>query len=222
MKRVLTSIWIVLIICFAALLASYIANEVMISNYENGKYTENGLSVLGFMEPYISHYNRGNVLYQSENYEEAINEYENALKNNPPHDRECLIRINIALAMIAPINVEEISESNINDVIATLEEAKNVLIEHGCANRDDDNGHNKDAQTLKNDIDKFLEELKNSETPKKEEEEPNEEGGGDEEINGQKEEMLKKLQEDGIINRNPELENIGNLFNFEFYDGPTW
>lgn len=229
MKRVLTSIWIVLIIFFVCLLVNYVANEMMISDYEKGEYNENSLSVLGFTEPYISHYNKGNVLYQSGNYEEAIKEYEEALKLNPPHDRECLIRINIALAMTMPIDVEEISESNIDDVITTLEEAKNVLIEHGCANRDDDNGHNMEAQTLKNDIDKFLEELKNSSGSGNEDPSGGDDGDddgedGDDEVEEKekKKEQLQELQKQGIIDRNSELENIDNLFEFEFYSGPTW
>ena len=64
MKRVGIVMWSLLFLCFLCLLANDRANETMIKKYENGEYTENKLSVLGFVEPYISHYNRGNILYK--------------------------------------------------------------------------------------------------------------------------------------------------------------
>lgn len=226
MKRVGIVMWSLLFLCFLCLLANDRANETMIKKYENGEYAENKLSVLGFVEPYISHYNRGNILYKKNNYEEAIEEYEKALHLNPPHDKECKIRINLVLSMVASIHPEEITESNVEEVLDTLEKARNVLYEHGCANSHG-TGHNKDAQTLKEDIDQFEEELKNridfntnSNNPKDTDEEEKKEEAVEKEQ--EKKEQLKELQKQGTEERNAELPQRKYIDEYEYYDGVFW
>ncbi|MDE6314478.1 MAG: tetratricopeptide repeat protein [Lachnospiraceae bacterium] len=226
MKRVEIAIWTLLLLCFLVFFVNYIANEGIIRKYEKGKYTENKLSVLGFMEPYISHYNRGNILYKMDDYEAAVEEYERALRLNPPHDRECKIRINLVLAMVASIDSDEITESNVNEVIQLLEEGEDILYEHGCA-RSDDNGHNEDAQKLKEDIDKFLEELKNrrdleNDADTQGDKEKEKEAKESIENEQEKKEKLKEIQREGTEERNSELQRDEYMEDFEFYDGITW
>lgn len=226
MKRVQIIIWIFLFSCFLCLLVNYIANEMIIKKYENSEYIENKLSVLGFTEPYISHYNRGNIFYKNDNYDEAIKEYEKALQLNPPYDRECKIRINLALAMVVPIDLDKITEEDVDEVLETLEKAKNVLYEHGCA-ISGGSGHNEDAQTLKEEIDKLEEELKNRMDYKSEPGEPKDtdekkKKEGSVENEQEKKKQLQEIQKKGTEERNSQLTQTEYLDDFEYYDGVTW
>lgn len=226
MKRVRIIIWIFLFSYFLCLLVNYIANEMMIKKYENNEYIENKISVLGFTEPYISHYNRGNIFYKNDNYDEAIKEYEKALHLNPPYDRECKIRINLALAMVVPIDLDKITKEDVDEVLETLEKAKNVLYEHGCANSQG-NGHNEDAQTLKEEIDKLEEELKNrmnsmSDPDKPKDTDERKKKGESVENEHEKKKQLQEIQKKGTEERNSQLTQIEYLNDFEFYSGASW
>lgn len=226
MKRVRIIIGIFLFFNFLCLLINYIANEMMIKKYEENEYAENKISVLGFTEPYIAHYNRGNILYKKDNYDEAVKEYEKALYLNPSHDRECKIRINLALAMVVPIDLESITQKNVDEVLETLEKAKNVLYEHGCA-LSYGNGHNKDAQTLKEEIDKLEEELKNrmdykSNPDKLKDTDEKKKKGGSVENEQEKKKQLQEIQKKGTEERNTQLPQTEYMDDFDFYDGVTW
>lgn len=101
------------------------------------------------------------MLYKNGKYDEAINQYEKALQdNNIPEERECKVRINYALAICKTVQVDESDEQSIRNAIKQYESAIDVLTEKGCAHKDDDNGHSKDAQQLKNDIQKEIDRLK--------------------------------------------------------------
>lgn len=226
MKRVRIIVGILLSFSFLCFLINYIANEMMIKKYENNEYTENKISVLGFTEPYIAHYNRGNILYKKDNYDEAVKEYEKALHLNPPHDRECKIRINLALAMVVQIDLENITQMDVDEVLKTLEEAKDILYEHGCA-LSDGNGHNKDAQTLKEEIDKLEEELKNkmdnkSDPDKSKDPDKKKKKEGSVENEQEKKKQLQEIQKKGTEERNAQLPQTEYMGNFDFYDGVTW
>ena len=172
------------------------------------------------------YYNSGNELFEEENYEEAKLKYEKALDCFPNEKRECQIRINIALCMVKPIDVRKIDDSNINKVIDTLENAKKVLLEEGCAN-DEGTGHSKDAQQLKDEIDKFIDQLKksgqssDSNNKKDKEEQKDEQSKEEEEL----EKQLKELQKQGAKEREQEQkiwDNSSDLDSLWGYDGDCW
>ena len=140
------------------LLLAYYSNRNMIKNYKKEKYEFNQLGFLGFTEPYINPYNRGNIFYSLGDYDRAIAEYDLALSYNPPEPADCMIRVNYALALIAPIDPDKINEDNLEEVLDILDEARDILCEDGCAN-DKGTGHYDPAQTLKDEIDEFEEEL---------------------------------------------------------------
>ena len=113
MKKVIKIIAIVigaaLFLFFGLLTFNYIYNEVIISKYEERDYSKNVDALLhtNIIQPYIVYYNNGNIHYQKGEYEDAIEEYELALEQNPPHEEEeCEIRINLALAIIATLPEE--------------------------------------------------------------------------------------------------------------------
>ena len=157
-KRVIVGIWVLLVIFMGVLLLAYFSNRNMIKSYKKEKYEFNQLGFLGFTEPYINPYNRGNIFYSLGDYDRAIAEYDLALSYNPPEPADCMIRVNYALALIAPIDPDKITEDNLDDVLEILDEARDILCENGCAN-DKGTGHYDPAQTLKDEIDEFEEEL---------------------------------------------------------------
>lgn len=160
MKRIVAALWAVLVLMLMVLVVNYVSNEAMIKAYNNKKYEKNFLAALGFTQPYISHYNQGNNYFQLGYYDLAEDEYEKALDFNPPEDMDCQIRINLALAMTTPIDKDQVNPDNLEDTLEILHDAQDILCENGCASMDeDDEGHSKDAQQLKEDIDEFIKEL---------------------------------------------------------------
>lgn len=159
MKRVLWGIEAIILFVLVLLLTNHFSNEIMIDHYNNKEYQENNITFLGVLEPYIAPYNLGNVYYQRCDYESAIAKYQEALQYNPPEGYDCKIRINEVLAMVATIDADSVDVKNYDETIDYLQSAQAILCEHGCASMEGSTGHNKDAQQLKEDIDKFIYEL---------------------------------------------------------------
>ena len=83
-----------------------------------------------------------------------------ALEAHPGEKKECDIRVNLALAMLKKINFDHLdTEKDKENAIRTLQAARNVLCEKGCADPYGTDGHDPEAEQLKQDIDKMLEEL---------------------------------------------------------------
>ncbi|MBQ9233758.1 MAG: tetratricopeptide repeat protein, partial [Lachnospiraceae bacterium] len=118
----------------------------------------NALTFANVYQSYIAHYNRGNIFYNQKNYDEAIKEYNKALDCHIPEKKECSVRINLALSIIGKIPSEYDSPDNIDSTLATLREAREVLLPDDCAN-DEGTGHSKEAEKLKKEIDDLIEEL---------------------------------------------------------------
>ena len=117
------------------------------------------ITIFGFLFlRYIFYYNKGNRLYERFDYVGAIEQYENARDAFPPHFKECSIRVNLALAMIYNMGPDFAAPENVENSIATLMEARDILLEDGCATEEGD-GHSEPAQQLKEEIDKLLEQL---------------------------------------------------------------
>lgn len=223
MKKKVIIIYVILILIVIKLTTTFFINESFISKYNKGIYNENQIKKLFFLnifQSYIAHYNYGNVLYQKEDYDGAIKEYQKALKANPPRDKECSIRINLALAMIAKIDENEKTEEKINE----LNEARKTLCEKGCANENDNLGHSDTAEKLKSDIDKIIEALQNSNTEEQEESSETEEEEQEEiKQNLDKiQEQLEKIQKEARESRQEDLEYIRSSADYEYYSGKRW
>ena len=168
---------------------------------------------------YKIHYNYGNTLYKRRDFSKAINEYRKALDWNLPHDKECSVRINLALSIIADID----ENSSLQDIKTDLQEARKVLCEKGCANENDNLGHNSTAEQLKSDIDKMLEELQNSNIEENDEKDDSDDKKEESNQNIDKvQEQLEKIQKESRKSRQEGLEYIRSSESYEYYSGKNW
>ena len=198
-------------------------NENLISKYNKQVYHTSTapLFVFNFFEPYIAHYNAGNVCYQNKEYPDAIKEYEKALEKEPPKFKECCIRVNLALSMIGLIGEDYDAPENIDATIDQLKEARSVLTENGCANEEGD-GHSDTAEKLKEEIDKLIKELESKKNgssssdqdDKKDDEKKNQEQKADNTKEANIKEQLQEQQADSYLEREAELQSTEE-FNME-------
>lgn len=162
-KRILMFVYIIAILLAAKQFLNYQYNNYVLDHYNKGDYSinENLLLSLNIFETYIAHYNNGNILYQNMQFEAALQEYEKALKCwDLGEEEECSVRINMALCKIGLLDEDFSDPENIEESLELLYEARDILLENGCAT-DDDDGHSKKAQKLKNEIDDMIEQLEN-------------------------------------------------------------
>lgn len=230
MKRFLKTtgivVWVLLLLFCGWLTFNYIYNEKTIEKYEAHDYSRDVelLTNTSLFQSYIPYYNNGNIHYQQGEYEEAKADYLEALEHNPPHeDAECDIRVNLALAIIATLPEDYAEPSNVEASIATLEEAKQYLLDEECA-KDDGKGHDKEAQKLKDEIDKLIEELKNQNNNGTPPPEPQPDvtipDDGEDDIR----EQLIEIQHNSIQEREEELELYEEIDTNSTYDwnSPIW
>ena len=162
-RKIIIAIYIIIILIALKLIYNIAIDSILISKYNSGEYNETyvkALSFVNFPQGYIANYNYGNVLYKNGEYEGAIEKYKQALNGIIPKYEECKIRINYALSICKTVQVDEKDKDSINDAIEIYESAIEILTEKGCANIEDDNGHSKEAEQLKKDIQKEIDRLK--------------------------------------------------------------
>ncbi|MBR4671451.1 MAG: tetratricopeptide repeat protein [Butyrivibrio sp.] len=156
-----------LIIMAVSFLGRVIINHGFVKAYKDDVYkteSEQKLMYLNFPESFIPYYNLGNVSYERKEYEAAVGYYKKALSLYPDAKRECSIRINLALALCNTIDFYDLdSQEKIDTAIFILNMARDTLLENGWAVDEGDDYRDKDAQQLKEDIDKMIEKLKNPE-----------------------------------------------------------
>ena len=141
----------------------FLINFHFVYSFNHGTYNvaeEEFLAKLNVPEGYVPKYNAGNAYYMKEDYDNAISSYKEALESHPTEKKECDIRVNLALAMLHKIDFDHLeTEKQISNAVRQLQSARNVLVEKGCADPYGTNGHDPEAEQLKQDIDKMLEKL---------------------------------------------------------------
>lgn len=181
----------------------------------------------------VRSYNMANKEFRSGFYDLAESNYSLALYYQPTDKQQCSVRINKALAMVTPLTPESVTYDNLEDTIKILESAIDVLVADDCAHRDDDNGHSVKAQILKNEIDDYIEWLRENVKPPEEEkqepqdqkEEPEQKQNPDEEDAQTKElrEKIEQAQKEGMDERTGKLNQYSNYFyDYSYYDGKKW
>ncbi len=217
MKKVIAIILIIIFLIGLHLTSRYFINEIYIDKYNNEQYDSgliNLLKIFNFPESYIAYYNKGNSYYQTEDYQKAIREYEQALKS-VPSKRECPVRTNLSLAQLAIIDYD-----NPNTLADELIEVERILLENDCATIDN-NGIDESSQELYNEI----EELLNSnggggsggsgDSNKSNNNDPNNQNDPTDQdvIN-----KLREQQQQAAGDR----EEIYHNHDYEYYEGKTW
>lgn len=156
---------LLLLIAGLFLLRRILINRSFLNDYAEGYYafdTEKKLLSANIPESYLPHYNLGNAAYESGDYDSAVIFYQRALSYYIPHGKECDIRVNLALSMIGRIDFDHLTDDErIQKAIDELMAARDVLTEEGCADPDGTDGHDPEAEQLKQDIDRMIEMLKN-------------------------------------------------------------
>ena len=181
------------------------------------------------------YYNKGVNFYKDEDYCFAEKYFSYSLLYKIPKRLECKSRINYALSITTPITKESVTPENIDESIERLTEARDILVQHDCAHMYDSDGHNKKAQTLKEEIDEYIEYLKaEKEKTKEEEKAENGDKGSEEDKNKEEakklkeeeeklEEAFKQIEQEGLNER------TNNLNTYEqwstkstYYSGKSW
>ncbi len=221
MKKVLYLVYIILIIIALKFIYNISMNSILIKNYKDGEYSTdkmNALTTLNFIQKYVAHYNYGNMYYKSGEYEKAIEEYREALEGSIPKNKECKVRINYALAICETVEVDEKKQEEIKEAIKKYESAVDVLTEKGCASKEDDDGHSKKAQTLKDDIQDEIDRLK-----KLKEDDDEDDGNDEEEKPEEREEKeedietkIQNIRENAIIDQRQSEDTFKNFNNYDF------
>lgn len=210
--RILYVCVIVLTLAFLKLFGTFVVNEIFIEKYNKNQYDIGMLKtvmLMNFPESYVAHYNLGNVYYGENRFDEAISEYQEALKT-VTDDHVCDIRLNLGLAMLVKIDVDS---SGIQD---RLKEIMELLLEDSCA-KENGGGRHTNAQRLYDEIKKILENGGESDN------------GGSNSSDGSKndpdineeelEQRLRRQAEESSYERNNDYTNGDN---YEYYNGKTW
>ena len=242
-KKIVTWVGVAGLLCLVPLSVNYICNIRFISNYDKGIYKSSDVNqILGFTQPYVYHYNNGNVYYNEGDYQGAEDEYRTALGYKPGGEKDCKTRINLALSIVKQIDPESVTAANLDETLERLDDARDILVANGCAHRDDEDGHNKDAQTLKDEIDDFEEQLKQSVQEQEngggtdDQDEPDDQDDQDDSDNGDDEqekssasdeekikEKLQEIQGDSLNQRNSEMDTYKSYKDgYNYYSGRTW
>ena len=159
------------LVCALFFILRWSINAYYVSEAGKGIYhpgLEKTLTLLNEPEGYIVWYNLGNYYYEEGRYKEAEIAYSKAIKCGIPYESECPVKVNLALSMLYRLSDEEweafLDCEGPDDINAqsrkvekTLLEARDILTEDGCAHEDDEDGHDRAAQTLKDEIDELLE-----------------------------------------------------------------
>ncbi len=230
LKKIVIGIFILIAIVTFKLCVTYAINESMINKYKAGDYNKNNgkfLYFLNFSEKYIAFYNNGNLSFQNEDYEKAVEEYREALKlDHPKDERDCKIRINLVLAMLRTFNLEDLDEQKIKNILKILSEAKEILIEKGCANRYNRSGHSEEAEVIKKEIED-LEKMLNNKLKQMQgngsEEDDDSSKKDDQSQNSESqsvEDKLRELQEQA--NEQREYKRDNDYHNYEYHKGQSW
>ncbi len=203
--RVINVLSVIFVVMGLFLGIRYLINSVFVFKYNHGSYTagnynakiEEFLSKLNIPEGYVPYYNAGNAHYMNGDYDEAISYYKDALESHPTEKKECDIRVNLALAMLKKIDFDHLeTEKQKANAIRQLQSARNVLVEKGCADPYGTNGHDPEAEQLKQDIDKMLEELGAEPEPPDSDSDEEQQGGGKEQEEKQKSFREEQLEKD--------------------------
>ena len=179
-----------------------------------------GRKVNTAQKQYLELYTR---IYEYSRQDKFKEEYEKAIELKPSEEKECDIRVNLALAKLQEIEDDyDLSDSKIEETLDILDDARDILLENDCATNDND-GHDDDAQDLKNDIDDFEDSLRRKQEETKKGDSDKDENNKKDEDDSKGREKIKEDKDGAYENRIEGLELTNSLLNeYEYYNGKTW
>lgn len=242
-RRVMLAVTVCAVLLAAAgffLCGRHLLNEAFLREWDSGRYTdkfERPLLPVNFPESWLPLYHMGNISYMQEDYDAAVSWYQRSLGKNPPaEEKECAVRINLALALLHKIDYEHLDTENaVRTAVSQLKTARSVLTEHGCADPDGTDGHSEQAEQLKKEIDELLKKLQNeseqqedqqqdsqdTQDKEKEQEDDRQESGREKQIREELEEQRKQsAQERADKQQEKGMAEDGS--GFGEFDGKTW
>jgi len=160
-RKLLLALWGIIFVLLIVFTITYAQNGKLRKNVSKGIVQESDLPDFSFIFPTIYHYNKGNVYYYLGEYDLAYFEYQKSLKRGMKGEKDCKLRINTALSIVTPLDLEYITEDDIPALLESLYEARDLLLLNGCAKEDGFSGHNVNAQILENEIQAWIDALEN-------------------------------------------------------------
>lgn len=227
---------IVMTVLSVILISKLVLNHSYVVAYANEEYLvekEEKLLKLNIPESYLPYYNLGNAAYSQLDYNSAIGYYTKALSLFPVGQKECDIRVNLALSMCYSIDFDHLSsQESIDTALIILYKAKDILLENGWASEVHEEGKDADAQQLKEDIDKMIELLEDPPDGNDQNEDQDQEDEKDQDDNendssnssqSQKEkkqqQQLEKKKKDAMEERKQEQSDLERWGSFGDEDG---
>ena len=202
MKKIIIFVLVIISLFLFHLSIRYVINEAYISKSNKGYYNSSlveQLFILNFPESYIAYYNKGNNLYNLEEYNDAILEYEKALKT-VSKKRECKVRNNLSLSYMKILNLTK------EDLIDDIEYIQDILLVNNCAAKDLVSGKDSNSQEIYNELEKLKQEKssKGGSTGDKDNNKENQNNNNNEDDSKEKEleEQLKEQQRQTQQDRN--------------------
>lgn len=203
MKKKLLVVFVLFFLLGLHLAFRYLLNEKFISDYDNGKYDGNVLDVLkiiNYPESYIVYFNKGDSYYKKQEYKNAQDEFEKALKR-APEDKVCIVTNNLSLSMLQQVDFKQ---KGWDEKLIAVED---VLLKDECATIDND-GKNKDSQELYNEIEYVLQnggkgsdDSDDQDDEQQQEEQEDDQDDKEEDIK----DKMKEQQEEAIKERDKDL-----------------
>lgn len=200
-------------VCAMVLILRWSLNAYFVSEAKKGRYhyeMEKMLTTFNIPDGYVIWYNIGNYHYQQGDFEEAEQDYYRAIECGIPYEKECPVKVNLALSMIEQLSDEEWEaffecddseemNAQARKVEKTLITARTILCEDGCAHENDEEGHYEDAQILKDEIDELLENSSSDEDDEEDDEEDQDDSDSDDNNDDGDEGSNQSSREDQVM-----------------------
>lgn len=91
---------------------------------------------VNIIEPYIAYYNAGTAYIKGKDGKNAENELQESLRNNPPKDKICQIRVNLSYSIELQADDAK-NRSDYDNALMLYNRAEGVLYDDGCASKQD-------------------------------------------------------------------------------------
>ncbi len=198
----LVGAFILIVMAFTLFFKMYV-NHRFVDAYDTDEYlveNEEKLLFINTPESYLPYYNMGNVAFEKKDFNSAIGYFTKALSLFPIGQKECDVRINLALSMCYSIDFQHLeSQDKVDTALLILYKARDVLLENGWANEEPELARDAEAQKLKEDIDEMIKQLEDPQGGDDNQNDSNEENQnedqGDQDQPSQPSEREKKQQD---------------------------